>query len=176
MGFFDKLFGSKEPAKPAVESVSAAEAADVVCSPVAGTPVPLSEVPDPVFSGGVMGKGCGVKPSEGVAYAPVSGEITAAFPTGHAFGIMGDNGVEVLIHIGMDTVGMNGKGFEIIAKQGARVKAGEPLCTFSSAEIKAAGLDDTVIVVITNTDAFADVELAAEGAVAAGAALLKVTK
>ena len=137
MGFFDKLFGGKEPAKPAVESVATEEAAGVVCSPVAGTPVRLSEVPDPVFGGGMMGKGCGVKPSEGVAYAPVSGEITAAFPTGHAYGLKADDGVEVLIHIGMDTVGMNGKGFKIIAQQGSRVAAGDPLGTFSSADIKA---------------------------------------
>lgn len=175
MGLFDKLkkmAGIEEP----IEAVAAAEAEGVVCSPVAGTPIPLSEVLDPVFGGGMMGKGCGVRPSEGVAYAPVTGEVTAAFPTGHAFGIKSDDGIEVLIHIGMDTVGMNGKGFGIIAKQGTRVKAGDPLGTFTSADIKAAGLDDTVIVVITNTDDYADVELVAAGTIAAGAALLKVAK
>jgi len=175
MGLFDKLFGGKGKA-PTVEAVAAAEAAGIVCSPVAGTPIPLSEVPDPVFGGGMMGKGCGVRPSAGVAYAPVTGEVTAAFPTGHAFGIKGDDGIEVLIHIGMDTVGMNGKGFQIIAKQGAHVRAGDPLGTFTSADIKAAGLDDTVIVVITNTDDYADVELTAKDDIAAGAALLKITE
>lgn len=174
MGFLDKLFGGK--AKIAIEAVAAEAAEGTVCSPVAGTAVPLSEVPDPVFGGGMMGKGCGVKPTAGVAYAPVTGEVTASFPTGHAFGLRSDDGIEVLVHIGMDTVGMNGKGFKIIAQQGSRVKAGDPLGTFTSADIKAAGLDDTVIVVITNTDDFADVELASEGAVAAGATLLKVTK
>lgn len=175
MGLFDKLFGGRGKAS-AIEAVAAEAAEGIVCSPVAGAPIPLSEVPDPVFGGGMMGKGCGVKPSAGVAYAPVTGEVTAAFPTGHAFGIKSDDGIEVLIHIGMDTVGMNGKGFEIIAKQGTRVKAGDPLGKFTSADIKAAGLDDTVIVVITNTDDYADVELVAEGAIAAGAALLKVAK
>lgn len=173
MGLFDKLFGSKESK---IAAIAAEEAEGIVCSPVAGVPVPLSEVPDPVFGGGLMGKGCGVKPSEGVAYAPVSGEVTAAFPTGHAYGLLSDNGVEVLVHIGMDTVGMGGKGFKMIAKQGSHIKAGEPLGTFSSAEIKSAGLDDTVIVVITNTDDYAGVDLTAEGKVAAGGALLKVTK
>lgn len=175
MGLFDKLFGGKGKA-PAIESVATETAEGIVCSPVAGMPIALSEVPDPVFGGGMMGKGCGVKPSAGVAYAPVTGEVTAAFPTGHAFGIKSDDGIEVLIHIGMDTVGMNGKGFEIIAKQGMHVKAGDTLGKFTSADIKAAGLDDTVIVVITNTDDYADVELTAKDAVAAGAALLKITK
>ena len=175
MGFFDKLFG-KAAAKAAPEAIVAEEAEGIVCSPVAGTAIPLADVPDPIFSKGVMGKGCGVKPSEGVAYAPVSGEVTAAFPTGHAYGLLSDDGVEVLVHIGMDTVGMGGKGFKMIAQQGSKIKAGEPLGTFSSADIKAAGLDDTVIMVITNTDDYADVELTAEGPVAAGGAILKIVK
>lgn len=176
MGLFDKMFGSKEPAKLAVETVSAEEAEGVVCSPVAGNAIPLSEISDAVFGGGMMGKGCGVKPSAGVVYAPVSGEVTAAFPTGHAYGLKTDDGIEVLVHIGMDTVGMNGKGFSIIAQQGSRIRAGEPLGTFTSADIKAAGLDDTVAIVVTNSDDYADVELTVAGDVAAGSALLKVTK
>ena len=174
MGFFDKLFAKAAPKAP--EAIVAEEAEGIVCSPVAGTPIPLSEVADPLFSKEVMGKGCGVKPTEGVAYAPVTGEVTAAFPTGHAYGILGDDGVEVLVHVGMDTVNMGGKGFTKIAEQGAKIKAGEPLGTFSSADIKAAGYDDTVIVVITNTDEYADVALIADGALAAGGALIKVTK
>ena len=179
MGLFGKIFGSKEPAKPEIEAVAApaAELIDgAVCSPVSGTPIPLSEVSDPLFSKEIMGKGCAVKPSKGVAYAPVTGMVTAAFPTGHAYSILSDAGIEVLVHIGLDTVGMNGKGFSTIAAQGSRVKAGYPLGTFDSAAIKAAGLDDTVIVVITNTDDYEDVELLAEGPVVAGGALLKVSK
>lgn len=175
MGFLDKLFG-KASTVTGIEAVEAAAGQGIVCSPVTGTAVALSDVPDPVFGSGAMGKGCGVKPSAGVAYAPVTGEITAAFPTGHAYGITADDGVEVLVHIGMDTVDMNGKGFVIIAKQGTRVKAGDPLGTFSSADIKAAGHDDTVIVVITNSDDYKDVVLAADGSVSAGDALLRTEK
>ena len=124
----------------------------------------------------MMGKGCGVRPSGGVVYASVTGEVTAAFPTGHAYGLRSDDGAEVLVHVGMDTVGMNGKGFSIIAGQGSQVRAGDPLGTFSSPDIKAVGLDDTVAVVITNTDDFADVKLVASGEVKAGDALLEIAE
>lgn len=175
MGFLDKLFG-KANKDAVIEAVAASAGQGVVCSPVTGTAVALADVPDPVFGSGAMGKGCGVKPSAGVAYAPVTGEITAAFPTGHAFGITSDDGIEVLIHIGMDTVDMNGKGFKIIAQQGAHVKAGDPLGTFTPSDIKAAGHDDTVIVVITNSDDYKDVACVAEGSVTAGDALLRTEK
>ncbi len=85
-----------------------------------GTVIPLSEVPDAVFSSEMLGKGFGVEPSEGKAYAPVDGEVTTVFDTKHAIGLMSKHGVELLIHIGMDTVKLNGKGFDVKVKTAIR--------------------------------------------------------
>lgn len=134
-------------------------------SPIVGEVVNLSEVNDPVFSSGVMGKGIAVKPSKGLVYAPADAEIAIAFPTGHAYGLKTDNGAEILIHIGIDTVSLNGEGFEAKVAQGDRVKAGDILGTFDSETIAANGLDDTTMVIITNTMDYAEVIPSASGSV-----------
>ena len=134
-------------------------------SPIVGEVVALSEVNDPVFSSGVMGKGIAVKPSKGVVYAPADAEIAIAFPTGHAYGLKTDNGAEILIHVGIDTVSMNGEGFEAKVSQGDRVKAGDIIGTFDSEVIAANGLDDTTMVIITNTMDYAEVTPIATGSV-----------
>ena len=134
-------------------------------SPIVGEVVNLSEVNDPVFSSGVMGKGIAVKPSKGLVYAPADAEIAIAFPTGHAYGLKTDNGAEILIHIGIDTVSMNGEGFEAKVAQGDRVKAGDIIGTFDSETIAANGLDDTTMVIITNTMDYAEVIPSASGSV-----------
>lgn len=126
-------------------------------SPIVGEVVALNEVNDPVFSSGVMGQGIAVKPSKGVVYAPADAEIAIAFPTGHAYGLKTDNGAEILIHVGIDTVSMNGEGFEAKVSQGDRVKAGDVIGTFDSEAIAANGLDDTTMVIITNTMDYAEV-------------------
>jgi len=126
-------------------------------SPIVGEVVALSEVNDPVFSSGVMGQGIAVKPSKGVVYAPADAEIAIAFPTGHAYGLKTDNGAEILIHVGIDTVSLNGEGFEAKVSQGDRVKAGDVIGTFDSEAIAANGLDDTTMVIITNTMDYAEV-------------------
>ena len=121
-------------------------------SPMNGTVIPLSEVPDAVFSSEMLGKGFGVEPSEGKAYAPVDGEVTTVFDTKHAIGLMSKHGVEVLIHIGMDTVKLNGKGFDVKVKTGDQVKAGDLLAEFDMDLIKGEGYPVTTAVVVTNTD------------------------
>lgn len=134
-------------------------------SPIVGEVVALSEVNDPVFSSGVMGQGIAVKPSKGVVYAPADAEIAIAFPTGHAYGLKTDNGAEILIHVGIDTVSMNGEGFEAKVSQGDRVKAGDVIGTFDSEAIAANGLDETTMVIITNTMDYAEVTPIATGSV-----------
>ena len=134
-------------------------------SPIVGEVVALSEVNDPVFSSGVMGQGIAVKPSKGVVYAPADAEIAIAFPTGHAYGLKTDNGAEILIHVGIDTVSLNGKGFEAKVFQGDRVRAGDIIGTFDSEVIAANGLDDTTMVIITNTMDYAEVTPIATGSV-----------
>ena len=121
-------------------------------SPMNGTVIPLSEVPDAVFSSEMLGKGFGVEPSEGKAYAPVDGEVTTVFDTKHAIGLMSKHGVELLIHIGMDTVKLNGKGFDVKVKTGDQVKAGDLLAEFDMDLIKSEGYPVTTAVVVTNTD------------------------
>ena len=147
---------------------------ETIISPIVGQAVALSKVDDPVFSSGAMGQGIAVKPSEGVVYAPADAEVTIAFATGHAFGLKTVNGAEILIHVGIDTVSMNGDGFEQKVAQGDKVKAGDVLGTFDSAKIAAAGLDDTTMVIVTNTADYASVTPVATGAVAKGDAIIEV--
>ena len=147
---------------------------ETIISPIVGQAVALSKVDDPVFSSGAMGQGIAVKPSEGVVYAPADAEVTIAFATGHAFGLKTANGAEILIHVGIDTVSMNGDGFEKKVAQGDKIKAGDVLGTFDSAKIAAAGLDDTTMVIVTNTADYASVTPVATGAVAKGDAIIEV--
>jgi len=147
---------------------------ETIISPIVGQAVALSKVDDPVFSSGAMGQGIAVKPSEGVVYAPADAEVTIAFATGHAFGLKTANGAEILIHVGIDTVSMNGDGFEQKVAQGDKVKAGDVLGTFDSAKIAAAGLDDTTMVIVTNTADYASVTPVATGEVAKGDAIIEV--
>ena len=147
---------------------------ETIISPIVGQAVALENVNDPVFSSGAMGQGIAVKPSEGVVYAPADAEVTIAFATGHAFGLKTANGAEILIHVGIDTVSMNGDGFEKKVAQGDKVKAGDVLGTFDSAKIAAAGLDDTTMVIVTNTADYASVTPVATGEVAKGDAIIEV--
>ncbi|EOA3407694.1 beta-glucoside-specific PTS transporter subunit IIABC [Enterococcus hirae] len=126
-------------------------------SPLSGKVLPLSDVPDKVFSSGAMGKGLAIDPEKGELIAPADGEITTIFPTGHAVGLTTKDGIEILMHIGMDTVELEGQGFENFVKQGDQVKAGDLLVRFDIEAIKAAGYSVITPIVITNTEHFADV-------------------
>ena len=155
-------------------NIPAALQNETLVTPIVGDVVALADVNDPVFSSGAMGQGIAVKPSQGVVYAPADAEVSIAFPTGHAFGLKTTAGAEVLIHVGIDTVTMNGEGFEQKVAQGDKVKAGDVLGTFDSNKIAAAGLDDTTMVIVTNTADYASVAPVATGSVAKGDAVIEV--
>ena len=155
-------------------NIPAALQNETLVTPIVGDVVALADVNDPVFSSGAMGQGIAVKPSQGVVYAPADAEVSIAFPTGHAFGLKTTDGAEVLIHVGIDTVTMNGEGFEAKVTQGDKVKAGDVLGTFDSNKIAAAGLDDTTMVIVTNTADYASVAPVATGSVAKGDAVIEV--
>lgn len=163
-----------EVANDTVAEEKAALQDETIISPIVGQAVALSDVNDPVFSSGAMGQGIAIKPSEGVVYAPADAEVTIAFATGHAYGLKTANGAEILIHVGIDTVSMNGEGFNQKVAQGDKVKAGDVLGTFEAEKIAAAGLDDTTMVIVTNTADYASVTPVAEGAVAKGDAIIEV--
>ena len=163
-----------EVANDTVAEEKAALQDETIISPIVGQAVALSDVDDPVFSSGAMGQGLAIKPSEGVVYAPADAEVTIAFATGHAYGLKTANGAEILIHVGIDTVSMNGEGFDQKVAQGDKVKAGDVLGTFEAEKIAAAGLDDTTMVIVTNTADYASVTPVAEGALAKGDAVIEV--
>ena len=153
MGFFDFLKKSAAPAAPAEPTFPMMLAADAK-----GAFVPMENIPDEVFAQGILGTCCGIDPSEGKVFAPAGGEITQAPDSGHALGIMADGGVEILIHVGVDTVEMNGDGFHSFVKEGDKVKKGDKLLSFDIDKIKAAGHNTTVSVIVSNSDDFKAVE------------------
>ena len=153
-------FAAQEEAEFAVhaEPTALVKTAQLV-SPLAGQVKPLSQATDPVFSSGVMGQGVVIEPSQGELVSPVNGTVTVLFPTKHAVGIVSEEGVEMLMHIGMDTVSLDGKGFEAHVAQGDKVVVGQQLISFDMDVIKKAGLVTETPVIITNQDDFqADVE------------------
>ena len=158
----------------ASEEVAATLTDEVIVTPIVGSTVALANVNDPVFSSGAMGQGIAIKPTEGVVYAPADAEVTIAFATGHAYGLKTANGAEILIHVGIDTVSMNGEGFDQKVAQGDKVKAGDVLGTFDAAKIAEAGLEDTTMVIVTNTADFASVTPVATGSVVKGDAIIEV--
>ena len=163
-----------EEATEANEEIPVAPQNETIQTPIVGDVVALENVNDPVFSSGAMGQGIAVKPSQGVVYAPADAEVSIAFATGHAYGLKTANGAEILIHVGIDTVTMNGEGFEQKVAQGDKVKAGDVLGTFDSNKIAAAGLDDTTMVIVTNTADYASVTPVASGSVVKGDAIIEV--
>ncbi|WP_278533211.1 PTS system trehalose-specific EIIBC component [Streptococcus vestibularis] len=154
-------FAAQEEAEFASHSATPAVLAGSaeVVSPLAGQVKPLSQATDPVFSSGVMGQGVVIEPSQGELVSPVNGTVTVLFPTKHAVGIVSEEGVEMLMHIGMDTVSLDGKGFVAHVEQGDKVVVGQQLISFDMDVIKKAGLVTETPVIITNQDDFqADVE------------------
>ena len=179
------IFGYKEEEVEALEEVVAEDIAsagsapvalqaETIAAPLKGEVVALENVNDPVFSSGAMGKGAAIKPSGNQVVAPFDGEVQIAFPTGHAYGLKSDKGAEVLIHIGIDTVSLDGKGFDAKVQANQRIKKGDVLATFDSSVITEAGLDDTTMVIVTNTADFEDVSSVATGSVAEGADFIAV--
>ncbi|MBJ6746570.1 PTS glucose transporter subunit IIA [Streptococcus sp. 121] len=145
---------------------------EIVASPLQGAIVQLADVPDPVFASGAMGKGIAIEPSQGTLYAPVKGEVTLLFPTNHAIGIKTENGAEILLHVGMDTVSLNGEGFESFVEIGDSIEAGQKLLEFDMEVIKAAGLPITTPIIVTNTSLYEDILVSQESEVQVGDYLL----
>ena len=145
-----------------------------VFSPIAGEIIPISEVNDKAFSSEIMGKGVAIVPAEGKVHAPANGTISAFFPTGHAVGMITDAGVEILIHIGLDTVSLDGLGFTPIVKRGDKVKKGQLLLEFDIDIIKSEGYNVTTPIIITNTDAYEKVDVIATGKVNVGNKIIHV--
>lgn len=158
--------------KPAQEEVTFPAALGAVAG---GTFLPMEQIPDAVFSTGVLGTCCGIDPAEGKVYAPISGKITQMADTLHAIGLEA-GGMDLLIHVGVDTVDMNGDGFSVKVKEGQTVKKGDLLLTMDLDKIHAAGHSAATILIVTNTDDFASVKLVGEGTVQPGDAVMEVAR
>ena len=171
MGFFDKL-------KKSLTGEDAAPKAGgglTVGAVAKGNAMLMADIPDPAFSQGFVGFCCGIEPEDGKVFAPVDGTISQVAETLHAVGIE-SNGMELLIHCGVDTVEMKGQGFTVSVKEGQQVKKGDALLVMDLETIKAAGHPTTIITAITNSDDFAGVEQVKTGTVQAGDEVLKVSK
>ena len=139
MGFFKKLFGKKT---------------DDFYAPMAGKAVPITEVPDPTFAEGMLGNGIAIEPAEGKVYAPCDATVDMMFTTGHAVSLVADNGAEILIHVGLETVSLEGKPFTAHAANGDKVKKGQLLIEVDLDAVKAAGLPTITPMVVCNTDEY----------------------
>ena len=139
MGFFDKLFGKK---------------LEAYYAPIAGKVVPITEVPDPTFAEGMLGNGIAIEPTDGKVCAPCNATVDMMFTTGHAVSLVADTGAEILIHVGLETVGLEGKPFTVHVKNGDTVKKGALLMEADLEAIKAAGLNTITPVLICNPDSF----------------------
>ncbi|BCA85921.1 PTS beta-glucoside transporter subunit EIIBCA [Enterococcus saigonensis] len=158
--FENKDETADEVEKEILEEVSEIKlGGEVMFSPLKGKVVSLSEVEDEAFSSETLGKGVAIYPEDGIVVAPFEGEISALFPTKHAIGVVSNNGMEVLIHVGMDTVALNGEHFEAFVKKGDKVKKGQKLVTFDIDAISKAGYSTIVPVVVTNTNSYSDISI-----------------
>lgn len=165
----DKKEETAEPAQAAVEAQP-----NTIYAPVAGSVISIEQIPDAVFSSGALGNGCGIELSSEIVCAPFNGEITMIADTKHAVGIQNADGIEMLIHVGIDTVDMEGKGFQLSCKQGDQVVCGQKLLTFDRNEIKNAGHSDTVVVLVTNADDYSNIQLTDEKTVKASDRIIRV--
>ncbi|UBH21314.1 PTS glucose transporter subunit IIA [Macrococcus armenti] len=145
---FKKMFGKSEPQSKKIEIVS----------PITGEYVAIEDIPDPVFAQKMMGEGFGIKPTEGIVAAPISGEVVNVFPTKHAIGIKAENGVELLIHVGLETVAMKGAGFKTHISQGDIVQKGDTLLEFDIALIEKEASSIISPVIITNSDVLSEIK------------------
>ena len=143
MGFFDKLFGKKEKINP-----------NHIYAPIEGEAVAITEVPDPTFAEGMLGNGIAIMPTDGKVCAPVNGTVETMFDTGHAVTLVSESGMEILIHVGLETVGLEGKPFTVHVKDGDKVKKGQLLMEVDLEAVKAAGLPTITPMVVCNTDEY----------------------
>lgn len=181
------FYKEKEPVSVSIDSstdsdavsdpVSAAASGTIsIASPLKGRLIKLSDVQDEAFSSGALGKGVAVLPEEGALYAPADGTISAFFPTGHAVGMTTEDGAELLIHVGMDTVQLDGKGFTPLVKVDDKVKKGQKLLEFDISLIQNAGYSLVTPVLVANTDDYADVTSADAESISRGEELLTIVR
>lgn len=176
------LFGYKDekeeaPAQAdatADTSNSAADSENTILSPLKGNAVALSNVPDETFASGVLGQGAAIEPAEGIVAAPGSGVVSTLFDTFHAIGLTLDSGAEILIHVGINTVDLNGEGYKAHVSEGDRVSAGQKLITFDKEAIEAKGYKTVTPVIVTNADDYSEIVQTASGSIDIGDALLAV--
>lgn len=161
MGFFANLFGG---------------AAGCICAPVTGASIPLSQVADPAFAAGLLGKGVAILPTEGRIVAPCDGTVDMLFDTAHAITLISDFGAEILIHVGLDTVNLKGRHYTAHTKNGESVKKGQLLMEFDLNAIKAEGYDTVTPIVICNSEIYKTVSTYTGKPVTAGEAVIKVSK
>ena len=164
MGLFDMF--KKKDAAPSFPVVLAADAA--------GAFVKMEDIPDEVFAQGILGPGCGIEPTGDTVYAPFDGTVTQIATTLHAVGITSNDGIELLIHVGMDTVDMKGQGFTVLVKENQKVTAGTPLLKVDLDAIRAAGHPTATAIIVTNGDDMGELKMLAEGDVVPGTPLFKV--
>lgn len=164
MGFFSKLFKGEE------------DAANTLFAPVDGKAVPVSQVSDPTFADEILGKGLAIKPSSNTVYSPCDGTIDLMFDTGHAVNLVSDSGIEILIHIGLDTVSLKGKHFKTLKNTGDKVRKGDPLIEFEKDEIAKEGFDTIIPIIICNTDSYSEVKPLKDIDVKVGDKILTVRK
>lgn len=161
MGIFSglsKLFHTVDGTKTPLSAVFATRS-DTIYAPVSGMLVHRNEINDAVIAQGILGEGYGVLPVGNVVYAPASGRVDMTTVTNHSIGLLTANGAKIIVHVGLGTVNMDGKGFERYAEMGDVVTAGQPLIAFDAEAIKAAGYDDIVTVVVSNPQSLESVEL-----------------
>lgn len=170
LGFEDPV--EEDATETETTTGSVISVSEQIANPVAGNVVELKEVNDPVFSSETMGKGVAIEPSAGRVVSPVNGTVTVAYKTKHAIGLVSDQGAEILIHVGIDTVQLEGKYFNMVVKQGDKVKVGDLLVEFDLDKIKAAGYEVTTPVIITNTRKYSEIITSAKGNVREIEALL----
>ncbi|KKI88744.1 PTS glucose transporter subunit IIA [Bacillus sp. SA1-12] len=151
------LFGKKEKVTK-----------ETIFAPLTGKLINIEEVPDPVFSQKLMGEGMAIEPTEGIVVAPIEGQVIQVFHTKHAIGLRSQTGMELLIHIGLETVSMNGEGFEVHVKEGQKVKVGDPLITANLELIKEKAASTITPIIITNSDIIENLTKASTGSVTRG--------
>ena len=164
MGFFSKLFKGEE------------DAANTLFAPIDGKAVPVSQVSDPTFADEILGKGLAIKPSSNTVYSPCDGTIDLMFDTGHAVNLVSDSGIEILIHIGLDTVSLKGKHFKTLKNTGDKVRKGDPLIEFEKDGIAKEGFDTIIPIIICNTDSYSEVKPLTDIDVKVGDKILTVRK
>lgn len=171
MGFFDFFNKKKQAERVYPSSVSAV-------APVSGTVVSMKDIPDAAFNSGAMGFCCGIEPTGGIVEvkSPFTGTIMQVASSFHALGVAGENGVQIILHVGVDTIEMKGKSFQALVREGQKVKEGDALLEVDVDQIRAAGYPAIVIAAVLNTDDFKTIDLDASGEVTQGAQLLKLTR